>query len=979
MKKLLIFALMFLFIGIGDIMADTFNYSITMNIGETKQIRPWNVGIYYGDYSSYSYNVTPTGGITVSANYPRDLKSCTFDLKAEKSGEYKFVYKYSFKYSYTKPGDYYTTTETRAHVFTYNITVLGVTAINIPGNLSFTVGESYTFSPTLLPSGVTSDLTWSSSNPQVATISAKGVLNAKGVGTTNIICRATNGVTATCEVTVNPVYVTSIALSKTSMTMETGTTQKLTATITPSNATNKTLSWRSSNENVAYVNSEGVVSAITPGTANIIAIATDGSGKNANCVVTVKNKQLATGITLNKTSATIWNGDKLTLKATVTPSDASQNVTWKSSNINVATVSNGVVTGIGKGTATITATTADGTNLNSSCNVTVNVKATGIALDITSTMMVPGETLTLSAIVAPNEANQDVTWKSDNSAVATVSNGVITAKATGTSTITATTVDGTNISTSCIITVGNSVSVDDFCYIINNDGTTATLTYEVKDFPNPSYSSLSGDIKIPSSITYKGKNYIVTGIGDNAFNHCDGITSITIPNTVTTIGLQSFGYCIGLTNILIPSYVTSIGKGAFIGCSGLTSVTIPNSVTSIGKWAFSDCFGLMSIKVESGNMKYDSRDNCNAIIETSNNTLIIGCKTTTIHNSVISIGDNAFENCKGLKCIAIPNSVTSIGNGAFSGCSGLTDVTFGNSVINIGKGAFINCSGLTGVNISDIAAWCNIKFVDSYSNPLHYAKHLYLNDKEIKDLVIPNSVTSIRNYVFSSCSGLTSVTIPSSVTSIGDLAFEFCGGLTSVTIPNSVTTIGSSAFYYCDGLTSVTIGNSVTSIGNNAFSRCIGLTSVNIPNSVISIGESAFAECYGLRTVYIGSSVTSIGHYAFYYSGLMDIKTFPDPTMVTLGNLVFWLVPKTCTLHVLPQYLSAYKAADQWKEFNIVGDLTDSIPGDLNGDGIVNAGDISEQYSAILRGDNDPAFDVNGDGSINAGDISEIYRVILNQ
>ncbi len=153
-----------------------------------------------------------------------------------------------------------------------------------------------------------------------------------------------------------------------------------------------------------------------------------------------------------------------------------------------------------------------------------------------------------------------------------------------------------------------------------------------------------------------------------------------------------------------------------------------------------------------------------------------------------------------------------------------------------------------------------------------------------------------------------------------------------------------------------------------------------IPNTVTSISDYVFVSCKGLKSLTIPNSVTSIGINAFWdCSNLMDIKSYPDPTKVSLGSDVFYDVPKTCTLHVLPRYLSAYKAADQWKEFNIVGDLTDSIPGDLNGDGIVNAGDISEQYSAILRGDSDPAFDVNGDGSINAGDISEIYRVILNQ
>jgi hypothetical protein len=222
-------------------------------------------------------------------------------------------------------------------------------------------------------------------------------------------------------------------------------------------------------------------------------------------------------------------------------------------------------------------------------------------------------------------------------------------------------------------------------YLNGPSGSEVQVTYSNREntYAN-NYSGLT-TANIPSSVTYSGTTYSVTSIGNDAFARCSGLTSVTIPNSVT-----------------------SIGGNAFSGCSGLTSVTIGNSVTSIGDFAFSSCSGLTSIAVDSGNTKYDSRNNCNAIIETATNTLISGCKNTTIPNSVTSIGDNAFRGCSGLTSVTIPNSVTSIGEAAFTGCSGLTSVTIGNSVTSIGGFAFFYCSGLTEirskiVNVGDVS------------------------------------------------------------------------------------------------------------------------------------------------------------------------------------------------------------------------------------------------------------------------------------
>ena len=201
-------------------------------------------------------------------------------------------------------------------------------------------------------------------------------------------------------------------------------------------------------------------------------------------------------------------------------------------------------------------------------------------------------------------------------------------------------------------------------------------------------------IDLPNSVT----SICIDGnVSDGAFQYCYGLTSITIPNSVTTIGKCTFMNS-GLISIDIPNNVTTIGSSAFSNCSGLTSVTIPSGVTSIGR-AFGSCANLESIVVNNSNTTYDSRNNCNAIIETATNTLINGCKNTIIPEGITSIGQAAFLECSGLTSITIPNSVTSIGDGAFNGCRGLTSINIPSGVTTIGDSAFNLCSYLTSITV----------------------------------------------------------------------------------------------------------------------------------------------------------------------------------------------------------------------------------------------------------------------------------------
>ena len=454
--------------------------------------------------------------------------------------------------------------------------------------------------------------------------------------------------------------------------------------------------------------------------------------------------------------------------------------------------------------------------------------------------------------------------------------------------------------------------IDGIYYNFNATTNEAIVTYLTKNY-SPNKDDYTGDVNIPERVTYNGITYSVTSIGSYAFYSCSGLTSVTIPNSVTSIGERAFSGCSSLKFIEIPNSVTSIGKQAF-GGSGLTSVTIPNSMTSIGFQTFESCSKLTEV---------------------------------TIGNSVKSIGESAFRYCTGLTSVTIPNSVTSIGFSAFSGCSSLTEVNIGNSVTHIGEIAFFNCSNLKSVTIPNSVTSIGNQAFDGCSS--------------LTSVTIPNSVTYIGNHAFANCTSLKSISvesgnpkydsrndcnaiimtatntlilgcestvIPNSVTSIGENAFYTCSGLTSVTIPSSVTEIGYSAFSGCSKLTSVTIPNSVTSIGAYAFQSCNGLKSVIIGNGVTSIGQSAFSYCSNLNSVTIGNSVTSIGKDAFSYCyyGLKNVYCYAEKVPTTNGDIFLSSYIYSDTLYVPEASINDYKITAPWKGFGTIRTLSGEIP-----------------------------------------------------
>ena len=364
---------------------------------------------------------------------------------------------------------------------------------------------------------------------------------------------------------------------------------------------------------------------------------------------------------------------------------------------------------------------------------------------------------------------------------------------------------------------------------------------------------------------------------------------------------------------------------------------------TVGKTPLEQELIIGSHKVTVSKDGYQSQEKAITISEgkTEEVNLTLTPNQTTQPTVAIKISDSDLARFRKQTSVVIPEGVTEIQANAFKNCKSLTSITIPSSVTKIGKDAFYWCSSLKSVHISDLSAWCKIDFASYSSNPLDFAKHLYLNDELVTSLTIPTNITEIKQFAFHNCESLTSVTIPDSVTKVGKNAFKYCTSLTSVTIGNSVTSIGEFAFYWCTSLTSVTIGNSVTSIGKDAFYYCQKLTSVyisdlsawckidfanyysnplclcgkaehlylndelvtsltiptnitqikqfafsdydsltniTIPDSVTSIGDSAFWSCESLTSVTIGNSVTSIGDSAFWHCESL--------TSVTIGNSV---------------------------------------------------------------------------------------------
>mgnify|MGYP002521520222 CR=1 FL=1 len=487
-------------------------------------------------------------------------------------------------------------------------------------------------------------------------------------------------------------------------------------------------------------------------------------------------------------------------------------------------------------------------------------------------------------------------------------------------------------------------------------------------------------------VAYYGKNVsgvvsINTGtvsISAEAFKNCTGLTAVSIPASVTSIGDGAFNYCTSLATVTFASgsQLTSIGGDAF-SITGLTSITIPASVETIGDGAFSYCTNLANITVDENNTHFDSRDNCNAIIDKdiAPNTLVVGCKGTTIPNTVTSIGSSAFVG-SGLTSITIPASVASIGNGAFRFSNSLASVTvYASDPPSLGSSVFNSCNNLDYIYVfSDLVGTYKgatrwnayqsiITAIPNQSGNCGTTGHVadvtwelaltsttgvltisgtdamedYANLEDqpwgdyrsfITSVVVGSGVTGIGNLAFENCTNLATVTFASDsqLSNIGLCAFQN-SGLTTIEIPAKVTTINMNTFYDCSSLGTVTFatGSLLTTIDVFAFSECTNLTSISLPNGLTTIGATAFSDCTNLPSITIPASVTSIGMNAF--DNCTSLATVTLKSNPFIDDFAFLNVSATVTMNLTANEgeTGQYWATFYNKNYNFQADVNTQV------------------------------------------------------
>lgn len=592
----------------------------------------------------------------------------------------------------------------------------------------------------------------------------------------------------------------------------------------------------------------------------------------------------------------------------------------------------------------------------------------------------------------------------------------------------------------------NATSVGYLGIALNN------LTSIVVDSENPNYYSGGGN-----ALVSKSNNRLMSGcsttvipetvvtIGSTAFNRCGTLTSIAIPDAVKTIEDNAFINCTNLTEVQItPNCVLySIGSNSFQNCSSLLSIFLPMTTRYIRSGyvsaTFKGCKSLTSIVVDPKNPYLDSRNDCNAIIDSETNELLVGGNLTVIPDDVVGIKDYTFTNCTGLTSVRIPDRVTYIGEYAFQGCSGITDLYIGKSVKLIDDGAFNSCTSLTRVDL-------------------------------------PNSLITLNDYAFSYCTALRELSFGTSLVTIGDGAFNACSALTEVVMPKSLQRINRSSFSGTTQMNSITClaltppscnydhyifstastatlyvpeesleayqqatlwkrfktivginprfeedgiayeqiaskgaevtykdeGNyagtltipetvehndrtfDIVAIGENAFNGDTELERVILPPGIFSINHAAFQGCSALKFINFEEDLDSIAALAFDGCNALDTIICKPlvPPVIASKDCFTMTAYDNATLRVPNESLNDYYDHARWSEFLKIVRMESIETGDINGDYTTDINDVSVFIDYLLGNYDGPVntanLDINYDGEVDINDLSALIDFLLN-
>lgn len=681
-------------------------------------------------------------------------------------------------------------------------------------------------------------LKWASLTPDIATVTEDGIMTGLKMGTAKVKAETTDGsnLSVVFEVQITGLPVSTISLPAESSIIKTES-MKLEYSILPLVSDNQKLKWSSNATDIASVDeSTGVITAHKVGDAVITATATDGSGISASTKIHVTPLKISQ-IEMSKEMSLLHSLSKQ-IEVKFTPELAdNKTLKWTSDNEDIATVTQeGVVTGMNVGSANITATTTDGTELSATCKVTVNPVTIELSTN-TINLQKGSEYVEQTATILPeNYEHKDVVWTTSGNGVASVDkDGHITANKPGVDTLRCSLSYDSHIYSECRVIVyeDNVVYVGGLYYLLkgttdNNREATVTSIYGGKntslDAKNVA-QYYSGTINIPETIIYDGNEYTVRKVGSYAFNCQNELQSIYIPCTVKevepyaaikaeklnrvnvadesqleNIGEQAFKLCIGLKRFVFDGTslkLNTIGYAAFNSCTALEKVQWngKSELKTIKDYAFFKCTSLnnfnmpnTTLSVGNSSFRYNA-SLTNIHLSTSLNYIDeyafgeCGFSHITLPESLANIQAGAFINNEHLQEITLPERLQGLGSAAFENNSKLESVTFHTAIetMTIGNNAFNQCPILNKVYITNMKSFAQTNFNNAKANPANTSQHIYdANGKEIINVVLPMGTKYVNNNAFNGCAFIESIEMPATMDHVNDDIFVGCSALKDV-------------------------------------------------------------------------------------------------------------------------------------------------------------------------------------------------------